>query len=392
MRAKVHLAERQPWRATGPQSVTFVELFFDLVFVFAITQITAYIAHHLTPDGVAVSVLLFWLIWWAWTQFTWTLNPADTTHRGVRLLTLVATAMAFAMAIAVPGAFGDDGLWFALPYVLVRVIGLGLQARVDLEVEGSDHSGLRRWVTLSAIGLVLVLVGAVLDPAIRPAIWGLAIVADLVAAAIAGSRESWDLHPSHLSERHGLIVIIALGESIIVAGTGVVGEPRTPDLVAAVGVALLVTCLLWWTYFGWLKDALEHATATADRRHIGPLARDVYSLGHFPLIFGIIAFAAAVEEIVVHPADPAPLPVVIALAAGIVLFVGSSALAYWRLHHRVLVGRIAVLMVLSVAVVAISGLSLAPAWPLAIVAAALAVLVVAEELRPPKGHAILERA
>ena len=387
MEATMPSAEPRRWRATGPQSVTFVELFFDLVFVFAITQITVYVAHHLTPDGVAVSVLLFWLIWWAWTQFTWTLNPADTTHRGVRVLTLVATALAFAMAIAVPGAFGQDGLWFALPYVLVRVIGLGLQVRVDLEVQGSDHSGLRRWVTLSSIGLVLVLVGAVLDPAIRPAIWGLAIVADLVAAAIAGSRESWDLHPSHLSERHGLIVIIALGESIIVAGAGVVGEARTPDLVAAVGVALLVTCLLWWTYFGWLKDALEHATDAADRRHIGPLARDVYSLAHFPLIFGIVVFAAAVEEIVVHPGDPTPLPVVIALAAGIILFVGSSALAYWRLHHRLLVGRITVLAVLTVALAAVAGLSLSPAWPLAIVASALAVLVVAEEIRPPDGSA-----
>ena len=109
MEATMPSAEPRRWRATGPQSVTFVELFFDLVFVFAITQITAYVAHHLTPDGVAVSVLLFWLIWWAWTQFTWTLNPADTTHRGVRVLTLVATALAFAMAIAVPGAFGTMG-------------------------------------------------------------------------------------------------------------------------------------------------------------------------------------------------------------------------------------------------------------------------------------------
>jgi low temperature requirement protein LtrA len=374
----------RPWRATAPQSVTFVELFFDLVFVFAITQITAYAAHHLTLDGVLVVVLLFWLIWWAWTQFTWTLNPADTTHRGVRLVTLIATAAAFVMATAVPGAFEDDGLWFALPYIVVRVLGLGLQVRVDMEVAGSDHSGLRRWVALSSVGLVLVLVGAVADPGLRPIIWGLAIAADVVAATLAGSRESWDLSPAHLSERHGLIVIIALGESIIVAGAGVVGEARTPDLVAAVGIALIVTCLLWWTYFGWLKDALEHACAAVDRRYIGPIARDAYSLAHFPLIGGIIGFAAAVEEIVLHPDEAAPVEVVIALAAGIVLFVGSSALAYWRLRRRVLTVRLGLMAVLVIALAGTAAMSLAPAWSLAVVAVVLAVLVVIEERWPPE--------
>ena len=143
-------------------------------------------------------------------------------------MTLVATATAFVMATAVPGAFGDDGLWFAIPYVVVRVLGLGLQVRVDSEIDGSDRSGLRRWVALSSVGLALVLVGAVASPDLRPFVWGLAIVADVFAAARAGSRETWELDPAHLAERHGLIVIIALGESVIVAGAGVIGEPRSP--------------------------------------------------------------------------------------------------------------------------------------------------------------------
>lgn len=388
MTTTLEAVEPRGWRAGGPQSVTFVELFFDLIFVFAVTQITAYVAHHLTPDGIVRSILLFWLIWWAWTQFTWTLNPADTTHRSVRLITLIASAVAFAMAISVSSAFDADGLWFALPYVVVRSLGLGLQVRVDAEDASSDRAGIIRWVALSIIGLVLVLAGGIASPEIRPWIWASAIAADLVAAAVAGSRDTWDLDPGHLAERHGLIVIIALGESIIVAGAGVVEAPRTPELVAAVGAALVVACVLWWSYFGWLKDALEHASEAADPRTIGRLARDAYSLAHVPLIGGVIGFAAAVELIVAHPNEPAPPEVLAALAVGIVLFVGSSALAYWRLRHRILRLRVGALIILVVAVAVTGTLAATPAWALGVVALVLLGLVIAEELRPPEAEVL----
>ena len=110
--------------APEPQGVAFVELFFDLVFVFAVTQVTALTARNLTPDGVLRSLVLFWMIWWAWTQFTWTLNPADTTHVFVRVITLAATAAAFVMATTVSQAFLDDALLFAVPYLVVRILGL----------------------------------------------------------------------------------------------------------------------------------------------------------------------------------------------------------------------------------------------------------------------------
>src|SRR5262245_63314122 len=121
-----------PLHAPTGQPVTFVELFFDLVFVFAVTQVTAFTVHHLDASGVAHALLLFWLIWWAWTQFTWSLSPADTEAPAVQVATLVATAVAFVMAASVPLAFDDPGgLWFAVPYVLIRVIGLGIQVAVD---------------------------------------------------------------------------------------------------------------------------------------------------------------------------------------------------------------------------------------------------------------------
>jgi low temperature requirement protein LtrA len=367
-------------RAADAQSVTFVELFFDLVFVFAVTQLTVLTAHDLTPDGILRSVLLGWLIWWAWTQFTWTLNPADTTHPIVRVVTLAATGVALVMAASVPRAFADDALWFAAPYVLVRVLGLGLQLRVDLERVGVDHGGVVTWVGMSGIGLVLVLVGAIVDPTLRPWVWLLAILADIVAAALAGRNTTWDLNPAHLSERHGLFVIIAIGESLIVAGTAVADDERSTALAVAAAVAIVVASLLWWTYFGWLKDALEHLYAAAPPERNGPLARDAFSLGHFPLIGGIVGFAVALEEIGAHPDEPAPAAVLASLGVGVALFVASSALSLRLVGGRVLAPRLAILAVMLVALVLVAPMQ--PVWPLAVVAVALLAIVVIEGSGP----------
>jgi low temperature requirement protein LtrA len=376
--------QRRSIRAEDPQTVTFVELFFDLVFVFAVTQLTVLTAHDLTPEGVLRSILLGWLIWWAWTQFTWTLNPADTTHPQVRIVTLAATAVALVMAASVERAFETDALWFALPYVVVRALGLGLQVRVDLERAGASHQGVLTWVGLSSIGVALVLVGAIVDPSIRPAVWLVAVVAELIAAAIAGRNTTWDLNPAHLSERHGLFVIIAIGESLIVAGTAVAGDERTLELTTAAGAAIVVACLLWWTYFGWLKDALEHRLAAAAPEHLGRLTRDAYSLSHFPLVLGIIGFAAAIEEMVLYPDEHAEPAVVAALGIGVALFVGFSAVSYWRLSGRVLAMRLGLLVVMVPLLVVVA--PLAPVWPLAVVAVVLVGMVVAEAWRPPAAH------
>jgi low temperature requirement protein LtrA len=376
-------AARRGVRASQPQGVTFLELFFDLVFVFAVTQITAGTAHDLTPAGVLRSILVGWLIWWAWTQFTWTLNPADTTHDWVRVLTLAATAAAFVMAASVPRAFTDEAVWFALPYLAVRLLGLGLQVRVEMEREGTDHAAVYRWAGASLVGLALVLVGALVDPGLRAVVWLAAIGADFAAATVAGRAATWDLNPAHLAERHGLFVIIALGESLIVAGAAVSDAELTPGLVVSVGASIVVACLLWWTYFGWLKDALEHRFAAADPRRLGPLARDAFSFAHFPLIGGIVGFAVAVEETVAHPDDPMTGPVLAALGVGVSLFVASSALSLRILAGPVLVARLAALVVMSAALAVAGVVATPPVAPLGIVAAALLAIVIVEAARPP---------
>jgi low temperature requirement protein LtrA len=135
------------------QSATFVELFFDLVFVFGITQVVGLLYHDLTWLGAGRSILVFWLLWWAWTQFTWALNAADTEHPWIELGTLVATAIAFFMAVAVPGAFDGGALWFALPFVAVRVVGLTIYIGVMREDE-QGRKAVKTFAMASVAGLV----------------------------------------------------------------------------------------------------------------------------------------------------------------------------------------------------------------------------------------------
>ena len=369
MRTRLHSPE--------PQPVTFVELFFDLVFVFAVTEMTVLTAEHLDPGGVGRCAVLFWLIWWAWTQFTWTLSPADTRHTVVQALTLTATATAFVMAASIPDAFGDEALWFVLPYILIRALGLGLQVLLDREVAG-DVGISMAWVYVSVGGLAVVLLGSFVDDPARSWVWAVAIAIDLVAAGLSGRNAVWDLDAGHFSERHGLFVIIALGESLIVAGTTVAAEERTTDLVVATGGVLVVACLLWWTYFGQLKEAMEEAFADVDAERLGPTARDAYSLGHFPLICGIIGFAVAVKEIVHHPDEPMPGDVVVALAVGVGLFVTASAFAFWRTTGRLLVPRLVAIGLTLVGVALVADAD--PIWPLAAIAVGLLVIVVTEDL------------
>ncbi len=375
---------RRPLQVEGDQSVTFVELFFDLVFVFGLTQLTAAVAADVSAGNLLRSLLLFWLIWWAWTQFTWSLNTADTTHDAIRLLTLAAMASAFVMAIGVPDAFGGDGLLFAIPYVVVRLLGLGLQVAVERERGDVDHSGAWRWVSGSLVGLVLVVAGGFADPELRPWLWTAAFLADMAAAAIAGRGREWDLKAGHFAERHGLFVIIALGESLIVAGAGLTEEARSVSLIAVGGATLLLASVMWWSYFAWLKDALEHAFGRAALSLKGSLARDAYSVAHFPLIVGIVGFAVAIKEILHHPDDPLPPELLAMLGLGATLFILGAALAYWRLTGRVLVARLVISALTLGALVLVA--QLPPVWPLLVTAGGLLAIVVVERSRAEPRH------
>ncbi|MEZ4502687.1 MAG: low temperature requirement protein A [Dehalococcoidia bacterium] len=354
-----------------------MELFFDLVFVFAVTEVTAFTLDHLDWGGVARSTLVFWMIWWAWTQWTWALNPADTTHLVVRVATLFATAVAFLMAASVHAAFDEAASWFAATYVIVRVIGLLVYALVASESHDRLHA-VAVFAFASVAGLVVVLIGAMASPEARPWWWLAAVLLDLGAAAVGGRQRGWDLHAGHFAERHGLFVIIALGESLIVVGLTVAGSEKNNDLLAVAIGAVAVVCLLWWTYFGWLHGALEVALHAA--HDDAALARDAFSLIYFPLIGGVIGIAAGFEEMVHHPAERLDPVVLRVLAVGLLLFAGGAALAWFRVSSEVLVPRLLIATVTTI-VLLLAG-EAQPVALLTLVVIALVAIAVVEGARP----------
>ena len=339
------------------QGVTFVELFFDLVFVFSVTQIVGILHHGLTWTTIGQAVLVFWLVWWAWTQFTWALNSADTTHPRVELGTLMATAVAFFMAIAVPEVFETRGLWFAIAYTFVRAIGLLILSWVTAEQNAAQRSTVNLFTILSLSGFGAVLLGGYLGGAAQYWLWGLAILMDVFTAIVSVPRteEGIQIFPDHFAERHGLFVIITLGESLIVAASGVVGEAWSRSLLVVAVLAVAITCGLWWSYFHQAKPALEHAFSSAKGSASGQIARDVYSLFHFPMLLGVIAFAYAVEEVVAHPDAAFSLPVRLVLGIGLILFAGGMAAAFWRATGTILWSRIFILVLIFAGILLLPG-------------------------------------
>ena len=377
-------------RAPGGQSATFVELFFDLVFVFALTEVTALTLEHLDWEGAARSLLIFWMIWWAWTQWTWALNTSDTEHAMVRGATLVATAVAFIMAASVGLAFeAGQGLWFAIPYVAVRAIGMA----INVVVVADHHEqlmGVRQFTLASIPGMAVVVVGGFMDADIRGWFWLAAVLLDIGATLVAGSYEEWGLHAGHFAERHALFVIIALGESLIVVGLVFAGAGRDAELVRVAIGAVVVTCLLWWTYFGWLQDALEQQLERESSATEGQFARDAFSLLHFPLIGGVIGIAIGFEEMVHHPGDAAHTDVLVALGLGLALFLGASALAWLRASGELLWARIGAVLVLAGGLVVAADAE--PVWVLTLVAGVLAGVVAIETVMRPGAAIEAEQA
>jgi len=330
------------------QGADFVELFFDLVFVYAITRITSLTAHHIDTTHVVQSMFIFWLIWWGWTQFTWTLNAANTRIAEVRMMVLVATGVAFVMASSVGNAFGNGVMWFALPYVIIRVIGIGLYIRVT-NISNANRSRIIAFAAPSVIAWIALLIGADADPTQRVWWWIIAIAFDMLSAYFGSRAEGWDLQPKHFAERHSLIVIIALGESLIVAANAVSVQDRSQDLLIVGGLALLVTCLLWWSYFSWINEHLEEHLSKKSGSKQAQLGAVAYSLMHFPLIFGIIGIAVGFEKILTHSNDLLSIPVALTLGGGYLLFVGFTAASVWKTSNLILTPRLLILVVSSIA-------------------------------------------
>lgn len=369
MSATVDLATAE---SAGEKRTGYLELFFDLVFVFAVTQLVAMLHedHHL--GGWVRGLLMAWLVWWAWSQFTWAGNAIDLDRRSTRVAMLGVTALTLLFAAAMPGAFsGSGGLRFAVPYTLVRLGGLGLYW-LGVRDHPVHRAALRSYLPVAMVSPIVVLAGGAAPGAARPWIWLAAVGID-IASAIAGGRGEFGVSPGHFAERHALIVIIALGESIVGVGATVAGLSLTPALLVTAVAAFTIVASQWWGYFDWVQEAAEARLATeADLRERGHLARDLFTFGHFPIVLGSVVFAFGVEEAVAHPSDPLASTGLIAVGGGLALFLVGFIAGNARAVRALLVERVVALVVVAVAV----GLA-GPHVPAVVLLAMLAVTLVA---------------
>lgn len=281
------------------------------------------------------------------------------------------------MAVALPQAFGDQSVWFGVTYVLVRVLGLTIYLWVVSANPAQQKSG-RIFAIVSIGGLAAVLIGGTL----QLWLWGLAIALDVGAAAIGTQLEGLSLHPEHFSERHGLFIIIALGESLIVAAGGVADSLDRNEILPIAFLTVAITGALWWGYFPRTKPLLDQAVESGHGSDQVRLARDVFSLLHFPMVCGIVAFAVTIEEVVLYPDEPLSLAGRAALAVGILLFVGGMAVAVYRATNQVLLPRILLVLVAAVLIVALSGIGAALTLGIALGCMILILLIEQRTIRP----------
>ena len=300
------------------QRVTALELFFDLVFVFAITQVTGFLYHDPTWVRLIEAVAILMALWFAWTGYAWLGNTAGSDEGPMRVVLLAAMAPLLVASLAVPHAFGKDALIFGVAYFLVR--GLHLLAYAVL-ARGQPELGaavVRLARTILPAAAVLVLAG-LLPGTGRAICWAVALAIDY-GGLLVGSVEGWRVEPAHFAERHGLIIIIALGESIVALGVGAAGLALDVGVVTGVVLGLAVAGCLWWAYFDVVAAVAERKLREADALARARIARDSYSYLHLPMVAGIVVFAFGVKDTLVHAHAHLPSVPAVALCGGVALY------------------------------------------------------------------------
>jgi low temperature requirement protein LtrA len=327
---------------------TTFELLFDLVYVFALTQVTGYMAHAHSAQGVLQGLLLLALLWWTWSGYTWLGNQARADEGLLRAAMAAAMAGMFVVALTIPEAWHDapgglDGpLVLVGAFLLVRFLHLTVYA-----VAATGDPGLRRQVAISWLptlaGGALLVTGALLGGSAQTLLFAGALLVDWVPIYLTSRGGNWRVHsPAHWSERHGLFIILALGESVVAIGVGAASQPiSVPLLVAAIlGVAVAVG--LWWLYFDVVSLAAEHRLAEAQGHARAKLAAEAYTYGHFPLVAGILLAALGVEGVVDHAGEGKPLGTFYALPlfGGVAVYLAGQLLFKRRVHDALSLPRL----------------------------------------------------
>ena len=365
--------------------VSSMELFFDLVFVFAITQLSHLLITHLDPSGVVQTALLLVALWWAWVDTAWLTNWFDPDRRPVRFMLIGLMVATLIVAVALPEAFGDRGLLFAIAFSALQV-GRFAFAVVWTSDDPSLHRNFQRILAWRAAAGVFWLAGGLATDQARTALWIAAVVMETIGPACGfwipglgrSTTREWHISAAHMAERCKLFLIIALGESILVTGTTFAESEFTRTTLAAFIVAFLGSVALWWVYFDLSFDAAERAfEASSDP---GRLGRFAYTYLHPPMVAGIIVTSVGDEMTIAHPLGHASPELVATVLGGPALFLAGHLLFKWAVFGVWSVSRLAAISALGI--IAVIGRDWAP---LALSVAAL-LIVAAVSWRDIRTH------
>jgi low temperature requirement protein LtrA len=357
--------------------VTPLELFFDLAFVFAMTQVTSLLSDHPTWAGILHGMLILAALWWAWSVYAWLTSAMDVDEGGVRLVMLASMGAMLIVALAVPGAFGSDAVLFGVAYFLVRVLHLVLSAIVGRD-DPDRLDALLRFVPTAIVGASLLVLAGFLEGNERIAVWVVALAIDYLGPTVISPGRGWRVAPEHFAERHGLIILIALGESIIAIGIGA-GFELDSEVIVGAALGIVVVSALWWLYFDVAAIFARRRLMQAQGLELHRLALHTYSYLHLPMIAGIVLFALGLKTTLGHAGDALATVPAVALCGGAGLYLlGLIAFLFrttGRIFRRRTVGAVALIALIPVAT-AVPALA-----ALALVSAVCSLVVMYEAIR-----------
>jgi low temperature requirement protein LtrA len=317
--------------------VTPLELFFDLVFVFGFTQVTTLLHEDPSWGGIGRSVLVLCALWWAWASYAWLTNTVDAEDGLVLGVILVAIAAMFIGALAVPEAFGEHRLIFSVAFIVVLLAFVGLFA-----LAGKAEADLLRAVLqtgrISLTGALLIFAAGFVPSAIRPALW----LAGLAVGFLGPLRldvGGWRVHPGHFAERHGLIVIIAIGEALVAIGLGARATALSAVVIVAALLGLLVAASLWLAYFDFFSSGMQRVLVGRRGEQRVEFARDVYTYLHLPMVVGIVFFAFGMRATLADVHGDLRAPAAFCLTAGPAIYLLAYVALRWRVSRSLSRGR-----------------------------------------------------
>ena len=302
--------------------VSTLELFFDLVFVFTITQLTAVLASRPTSRGVLQVVLMLGVIWWMYAGYAWLTNAVAPDRAGRRLLLLGGMASYLVLALSIPKAFSGTGLTFGIAYLAVVIVHALLFTRTS---SGATLRALFGLAPFNLVSALLVLAGGITGGTAQYLLWSLAFVLEWITPWLI-HLAGFEVGPSHFVERHGLVVMIAIGESIVAIGLGAAGLTIDLSLVVFAVAGLALSACLWWAYFGGDEELAERALADAPPDRRPRLAVDAFGIWHMPILFGIVAAASTLKKATGHGFDELSSKPALMLTAGVAAFLLGDAM------------------------------------------------------------------